>query len=147
MPLLSQNRRRRAISEINVVPYIDVMLVLLVIFMIAAPLLTQGVNVALPKADAKALPLKPAPPIIVSVDRNGQLYLNTSDQPKLPISEQTIAIQVADQINKAKQKHQLRDVYVKGDRAVDYGKVVQVMVMLQKAGAENVGLLTETEKY
>ena len=140
----SRNKsRRRSIAEINVVPYIDVMLVLLVIFMIAAPLLSQGVNVALPQANAKALPPKSEPPIIVSVDRTGQLYLNVSDQPKLPISAQVLTVQVAAQLAVAKQKNQIRDVYVKGDRSVDYGKVVEVMVMLQKAGVANVGLLTE----
>lgn len=138
-----RKNRRGSIAEINVVPYIDVMLVLLVIFMIAAPLLSQGVNVALPQANAKALPPKPEPPIIVSVDRTGQLFLNVSDQPKSAISAQVLMVQVAAQLAVAKQKNQIRDVYVKGDRSVDYGKVVEVMVMLQKAGVDNVGLLTE----
>ncbi len=140
---LRSRSKRRAMAEINVVPYIDVMLVLLVIFMIAAPLLSQGVNVALPQATAKALPPKPEPPIIVSVDQNGQFYLNVSDSPKQPISEQALMVQVAAQLAVAKQKNQTRDVYVKGDRSVDYGKVVEVMVMLQKAGVDNVGLLTQ----
>ncbi len=148
MPLQSRYRdksRRRPMAEINVVPYIDVMLVLLVIFMVAAPLLSQGVNVALPQASAKALPPQPAPPIIVSVDRSGQFYLNVSNQPKTPISAQALMVQVAAQLKVAKQKNQLRDVYVKGDRAVDYGKVVEAMVLLQKAGVENVGLITRPE--
>lgn len=144
MPLQSRsNSRRRPMSEINVVPYIDVMLVLLVIFMIAAPLLSQGVNVNLPQASAKALPPQPAPPIIVSVDRGGRYYLNVSDQPKSPISPQNLMVQVSAQLEVAKQKHQARDVYVKGDRAVDYGKVVEAMVLLQKAGVANVGLITQ----
>ncbi|MBS0350513.1 MAG: protein TolR [Proteobacteria bacterium] len=143
MPLRSKYKKRKTIAEINVVPYIDVMLVLLVIFMIAAPLLSQGINVSLPQASAKPLPLKPEPPIIVSVDKNGKLYLNVSDQPKMPLSVQSLMVQVAAQLTVAKQKNQTRDVYVKGDRSVDYGKVVEVMVMLQKAGVENVGLLTE----
>jgi biopolymer transport protein TolR len=145
MQLQSRNssRRRRPIAEINVVPYIDVMLVLLVIFMIAAPLLSQGVNVALPQASAKALPSKPEPPIIVSVDQYGKLFLNVSDHPQQPLSPQALMVQVAAQLAVVKQKNQTRDVYVKGDRAVDYGKVVEAMVMLQKAGVENVGLLTQ----
>jgi biopolymer transport protein TolR len=144
MPLQSRNRsRRRAIAEINVVPYIDVMLVLLVIFMIAAPLLSQGVNVTLPQANAKALPPKPEPPIIVSVDKTGQLYLNVADQPRQSISARALQVQVAAQLAMAKQKNQTRDVYVKADRAVDYGKVVEAMVLLQKAGVENVGLITQ----
>jgi biopolymer transport protein TolR len=141
--LRSRHKSRRSIAEINVVPYIDVMLVLLVIFMIAAPMLSQGVNVNLPQASAKALPPKPLPPIIVSIDEKGQLYLNVSDQPKQPVSGQALMVQVAAQLAIAKQKHQVRDVYVKGDRAVDYGKVVAAMVMLQKAGADNVGLLAQ----
>lgn len=142
--LRSRNKsRRRSIAEINVVPYIDVMLVLLVIFMIAAPMLSQGVNVTLPQASAKALPPKSEPPIIVSIDQSGRLYLNVSDHPKQPLSRQELQVQVAAQLEVAKQKKQLRDVYVKGDRAVDYGKVVEAMVMLQKAGAENVGLITQ----
>lgn len=139
----SRNRSRRPIAEINVVPYIDVMLVLLVIFMIAAPLLSQGVNVTLPQASAKALPPKSEPPIIVSVDEHGQLYLNVSDQPKQPISVQVLMVQVAAQLAVAKQKNQTREVYVKGDRAVSYGKVVEAMTMLQKAGVSNVGLITQ----
>lgn len=139
----SSKKSRRSIAEINVVPYIDVMLVLLVIFMIAAPLLSQGVNVTLPQASAKALPPKPETPIIVSVDQNGQLYLNVADQPKQPLPAQALMVQVAAQLALAKQKNQIRDVYVKGDRNVSYGKVVEAMVMLQKAGVDNVGLITQ----
>lgn len=146
MLLQSKNKsRRRSLAEINVVPYIDVMLVLLVIFMIAAPLLSQGVNVNLPQASAKALPPKPEPPMIVSVDQHGQLYLNSSAQPQHPLSSREIMAEVVAQLELAKQKHQIREVYVKGDRAVDYGKVIEVMVMLQKAGVENVGLVTQPE--
>ncbi len=142
--LQSRNKSRRgAMAEINVVPYIDVMLVLLVIFMIAAPLLSQGVNVNLPQASAKPLPPKNEPPIIVSVDQKGQLYLNVSEQPKIPIPAQALMVQVAAQLAVAKQKNQSREVYVKGDQAVGYGKVVEAMVMLQKAGVENVGLITQ----
>lgn len=136
-------KNRRSIAEINVVPYIDVMLVLLVIFMIAAPLLSQGVTVNLPQASAKALPPKPESPIIVSVDSRGLMYLNTAAQPKMPISAQALTIQIAAQLTVAKQKNQTREVYVKGDRSADYGKVMEAMVVLQKAGVGNVGLITQ----
>lgn len=136
--------RRRAVAEINVVPYIDVMLVLLVIFMITAPLLTQGVNVSLPQAAAKALPPKQDLPIIVSVDSRGDYYLNIADNPKQPISAENLTTKVAATLQLAQQNHQTRDVYVKGDRQVDYGKVVEAMVLLQQAGAETVGLMTQT---
>ncbi len=136
-------KSKRPMAEINVVPYIDVMLVLLVIFMIAAPLLSQGVNVALPEAAAKTLPSKSDLPIIVSVDQGGKFYLNVAEKPQLAISAQNLLTQIAAQLQLAKQKHQSRDVYVKGDRAVDYGKVIEAMVLLQRAGVENVGLITQ----
>lgn len=143
MLLQSKSKSRRAIAEINVVPYIDVMLVLLIIFMVAAPLLSQGVNVNLPQAAAHALPPSSEPPIIVSVDQLGRFYLNTALQPRQPISAQALVGQVTAQLATAKQKNVTREVYVKGDRAVGYGKVVEVMVLLQKSGVENVGLVTE----
>jgi biopolymer transport protein TolR len=136
--------RKRPIAEINVVPYIDVMLVLLVIFMIVTPILTQGVNVKLPQAAAKALPPKQETPIIVSVDSRGDYFLNTTDNPTQPISAENLLTQVAATLQLAKQNHQQRDVYVKGDSEVDYGKVVRAMVLLQQAGADSVGLMTQT---
>lgn len=136
-------RRKRPVAEINVVPYIDVMLVLLVIFMITAPLLTQGVTVKLPQAAAKALPPKHELPIILSVDQRGQYFLNISEQPQQPMTPQNLMNRVAATLQQAKQHHEQRNVYVKGDRDVGYGKVVQAMVLLQRAGAGNVGLMTQ----
>lgn len=140
-----QRRRTRKgpLAEINVVPYIDVMLVLLVIFMITAPLLTQGVDVNLPQAAAKSLPPTQVSPIIVSVNRKGQYYLNISAHPGQPINGQQLMAKVAAYLQIAKQKHQQQDVYVKGDRDVNYGEVVHAMVLLQNAGASQVGLLTQ----
>ncbi len=138
-----KSNHKRPLSEINVVPYIDVMLVLLVIFMITAPLLTQGVNVKLPQAAAKTLSPKQESPIIVSVDGRGDYYLNISEEPSQPVSAQNLMTRVAAALQLAQQNHQQRDVYVKGDANVDYGKVVQVMVLLQRAGADNVGLMTQ----
>ena len=132
-------QRRRPLSEINVVPYIDVMLVLLVIFMITAPLLTQGVNVNLPHTKAKTLSAKDKIPIVVSVDALGRYYLNLDKNPLKPISAQMLMTEVSAQMQTAKRTHYKRPVYVKGDRAVNYGKVVHAMVLLQKAGADNVG--------
>jgi biopolymer transport protein TolR len=135
-------KTKKPLAEINVVPYIDVMLVLLVIFMITAPLLTQGINVNLPKAQAKAIVAKNNLPVIVSVDRAGHYYLNTEPQPTKPISAVELMTQIAARVQIAKQQHKQLPVYVKGDRNVDYGKVVQAMVLLQHAGAQDVGLLT-----
>lgn len=142
MMRMRQRNRKKAIAEINVVPYIDVMLVLLLIFMITAPLLTEGVQVNLPQAQAKTLSHEKQEPIVVSVDSQGLYYLNISDHPELPMEQNDIATRVAAELAVAKQAGEERSVMVKGDQAVDYGKVVQAMVILQAAGAKSVGLIT-----
>lgn len=136
--------RKRPMAEINVVPYIDVMLVLLIIFMITTPLLSQGVKVDLPKAAARALSSKDVEPIIVSVDAQGHYYLNIAADSRTPISTVALQNRVAAALALAQQRGQQQQVLVKGDRNVDYGKVVQAMVLLQQAGAKTVGLMTET---
>ena len=144
--MLKQRNHRtsnRPVSEINVVPYIDVMLVLLVIFMITAPLLTQGVHVQLPQAQARALPPQKDLPIIVSVDAQGKFYLNIGKQPALPITPQALMSAIDEALQTAKGQHKQRDIYVKGDRDANYGQVMQAMALLQKAGANDVGLITE----
>ena len=134
-------RRRRYMSEINVVPYVDVTLVLLVIFMITAPLFHEGVEVELPRAPAKQLEKieKSQNPLVVSVDRFGQIFVNRSDSPKRPVADESFR----SQIRKLLSEEHDDLVYVRGDKNVDYGRVVSVMVMLQDAGAENVGLITD----
>ncbi len=129
-------------AEINVVPYIDVMLVLLVIFMITAPLLSQGVNVELPKAQAKAL-TQQKEPIIVSINADGQYFLNTYTSPDQAITNDILQREVNKQLETAKQRGETRSVFVKGDKRVNYDKVMQAMVLLQHAGAESVGLITQ----
>ncbi len=140
--LKRHQKNKTLMAEINVVPYIDVMLVLLVIFMITAPLLTQGIHVNLPQAQAKALSAKEQLPIIVSVNKAGQLFLNISNTPKQAIADKKLSEQVSVALNQAKQKNNPRQVYVKGDRDVPYGKIVQAMALLQQAGAPEVGLIT-----
>lgn len=137
--------RKRPIAEMNVVPYIDVMLVLLVIFMITAPLLTQGVKVDLPNANAKAMVDHEEPPIVVSVDAEGAYYINAGSHPDVSLSERALLSRVTGELQSAQQRGAKRQVYVKGDRHVRYEKVVQAMVLLQQAGAERVGLLTQDE--
>ena len=135
-------RRRRLMGEINVVPYIDVMLVLLIIFMITAPLLTQGVKVDLPKAGAEPLDareVKNQEPLILSVDRQGRLYLNLGADAAQPLTEETRVARATAALRRAPQ----RVVLVKGDQAASYGRVVEAMVMLQRAGASKVGFLTD----
>lgn len=130
--------KHRPMSEINVVPYIDVMLVLLIIFMVTAPMLMQGVKVDLPQANAEPVENQDSEPVIVSVDAQGQLFLNLG-QEKQVLSLPTIKDRVAAVMRRNPQK----PVLVWGDRAVPYGEVVGVMVALQEAGAPSVGLVTE----
>jgi biopolymer transport protein TolR len=137
-------RRRRSMSEINVVPYIDVMLVLLVIFMITTPLLSQGVKIELPQAKAETISKEQQEPIIVSVDAQGLFFLNISNEPDKPIAASLMAARVAAAMKLSEQSGQKRLVLVKGDKGVNYGAVVTAMVILQQAGVEKVGLMTET---
>jgi biopolymer transport protein TolR len=140
--MASVNKGRRLMGEINVVPYIDVMLVLLIIFMITAPLLTQGIKVDLPKAGAEPLDpkmLKDAIPIVLSVDKEGRLYLNRGGDPKSPLDADV----VADRATAALRENPELPVLVKADNAVAYGQVVRAMVILQKAGAKKVGFITD----
>lgn len=141
---INKRSRKRPMAEINVVPYIDVMLVLLVIFMVTAPLLSQGVKVDLPQAQAQSIPPQEKEPIIVSVDAQGNYYLNIAANPDQPLDTQSISTQVSAELQQAQQQGIQRQVLVKGDKSVDYGHVVQAMVMLQQAGAPSVGLVTET---
>jgi len=126
-------------AEINVVPYIDVMLVLLVIFMITAPLLKTGVDVDLPSANAKPLEDVKTEPLVATVDKQGQFYLNVGGDPDKPIGEQKLVTYAA----AAMRRNPERQVLVRGDKNVPYEKVVRVMALLQQAGAPQVGLVGE----
>lgn len=139
--MLKNRRPKKLVAEINVVPYIDVMLVLLVIFIVTAPLLQQGVAVDLPQASAKALPPSEKEPIIVSVDKGGNYYLNIADAPQMPMAKEPLSTQVQAELKRAPQ----RKVLVKADGGVDYAKVVGAMVILQQAGAESIGLVTQDD--
>ena len=130
--------KHRPMAEINVVPYIDVMLVLLIIFMVTAPMLMQGVKVDLPEASADPVENQDSEPVIVSVNASGQLFLNLGQEDQV-LSLPTIRDRVAAVIRRSPEK----PVLVWGDRAVPYGEVVTVMVALQEAGAPSVGLVTE----
>jgi biopolymer transport protein TolR len=126
-------------AEINVVPYIDVMLVLLVIFMITAPLLTQGVKVELPQVASEPVEQQQQEPLIATVDINGIYYLNIGDDQEQGIDHDILVQRVA-----AVLRHRPgTPVLVRGDAAVNYGAVVTAMGLLQKAGAKSVGLLTD----
>ncbi|MEK6750414.1 MAG: protein TolR [Pseudomonadota bacterium] len=133
------DKHRRAMAQINVVPYIDVMLVLLVIFVITAPLMTQGVMVELPKADSEVIETEVQEPLIVTVDVNGNYFLNVGENAEKPIDHQSLVNRVA-AVLRVQPK---TTVLVRGDKQVQYGKVVLAMSLLQRAGAPNVGLITE----
>ena len=143
MTLPLRRKRRLPMAEINVVPYIDVMLVLLIIFMITAPLLNQGVQVELPKAKAAAIASKAKEPLIVSVDKAGQFFLNISANPTEAITSAALLEKVRIELAQNKAENVSRSVLVKADNSVNYGQVVQAMVILQQAGAPNVGLITD----
>ena len=133
------SRGRRLMGEINVVPYIDVMLVLLIIFMITAPLLTEGVKVELPKAGAEPLQPQQLKPLVLSIDRQGRLYLNMGGDPRVALDVETVAARAT----AALRGSPARPVLVKADTALAYGRVVEAMVILQQAGARQVGLVTD----
>ena len=141
--MASGSRGRRLMGDINVVPYIDVMLVLLIIFMITAPLLTQGIKVDLPKAGAEPLDpemLKNTIPLVLSVDRSGALYMNIGGgDPQQALTAQTVSARS----QAALQKNPELPVLVKADNHVEYGMVVRAMVILQRAGAKKVGFITD----
>jgi biopolymer transport protein TolR len=133
------SKKRRAIAEINVVPYIDVMLVLLIIFMITAPIVQQGIEIELPEVAANSLPPDEQEPVILSISETGEYYLNIGDDLKKPVSADTVMQRVSLIL---KQKPRI-PVLVRGDKNVDYGSVTTAMVLLQTAGVDKVGLMTD----
>lgn len=137
---MRKTRKRRLMAEINVVPYIDVMLVLLVIFMVTAPLLTQGVDVQLPQAAADPIATaQNEEPLVLSIDADGELYLSVGNDKNAPLAAGRVQELVAAVLRRNPQT----PVLLNADQRVPYGAVVQAMVLLQQAGAANVGFLTE----
>ena len=133
-------QKRKLMGEINVVPYIDVMLVLLVIFMVTAPLLTQGIEVDLPKANSE--PIDEVPnhqPLVLSVDAEGNLYINVGDDEDQPTSGKDVVARVGAVLRNRPET----PILVKADRAVPYGHVVGAMVLLQQGGADSIGFVTD----
>jgi biopolymer transport protein TolR len=138
----SPPRKRRLIGEINVVPLIDVMLVLLVIFMATAPLLSQGVKVELPQAAANPLPVNPRKnqsPVILSIDREGNRFLNIGGEADVPLEDAALA----ERVRAALATDAYRDVLIRADTSVPYGRVIGAMVLLQQSGASKLGFLTD----
>ena len=138
--MASPLQKRKLMSEINVVPYIDVMLVLLIIFMVTAPLLTQGIEVDLPEAATEAIDSEPnETPIVLSVDAEGNLYITIGDDEDAPQNSREIIARTSAVLR----NRPGAPVLVKADRAVPYGNVVGAMVLLQQAGADKVGFVTD----
>jgi len=131
-------RKKRLMGEINVVPYIDVMLVLLVIFMVTAPLLSQGVKVDLPKASAEPMKSEDEEPFVVTVDADGKYYLNDEEE------EIASAREIELKARAVLRRNPKLPFLVRGDGAADYAYVVKAMVLLQAAGVKSVGLVTES---
>ncbi|WP_136680839.1 protein TolR [Neptunomonas sp. XY-337] len=135
-----QKKKRKLNADINVVPYIDVMMVLLVIFMITAPMLTQGVDVKLPKASAEPVDTENQEPIVVTVDKEGLFYIDIgSDDPLAPVAES----ELEQRIQKVLAGNPKQLLLVRGDKEVSYDRVIQLMSLLKGAGAESLGLVTE----
>ncbi|MEL7023744.1 MAG: protein TolR [Pseudomonadota bacterium] len=138
--------KRRLMGEINVVPYIDVMLVLLIIFMVTAPLLTQGIEVDLPKADAAPIEVpqdEQVLPIVLSINADGELFLNLGSDKTEPVASADVVERVGIVLGRRADT----PVLVKADRSVAYGRVVEGMVLLQQAGAESVGFITDPSVF
>lgn len=132
-------RRRKPMAEINVVPYIDVTLVLLIIFMITAPLLTTGVEVDLPRTAAKPVSTENNPPLVITINKEGLYYVDIGDGQDEPVSAEDLTARIkAVLILKPGTA-----VMIRGDKAVNYGKVVAVMAALKNADIPSVGLLTK----
>jgi len=122
------------LSDINVTPLVDVMLVLLIIFMITAPMLHQGIEVALPKADAQPLPMRDESPIVVSIRQDGMVYL--ADEPIHPTRLEEVLVPML-------QNRPDEPVFIKGDRGVEYGRVIEVLDLLHQAGVTRIGMVTD----
>lgn len=133
-------KKRKPMSDINVVPYIDVMLVLLIIFMVTAPMLTQGIKIDLPQIESSPVtPEKNQEPLVITIDLNGAYYMEMSDVSNSPL-------ELEDLLKKSQgllEQNPSLSVLIRGDKNVEYGAVVELMAALQSAGAKGVGLITE----
>ena len=131
------NHSDKLMSDINVTPFVDVMLVLLIIFMVTAPMMVQGVNVSLPEARSKPLPTE-TDPLLITIDKNNQIFINDF---KISLDFLQVKLQ------KIIESRQNRDVYLRADKGISYGMVVRVMAEIKEAGVEKLGMVTEPITY
>ena len=139
---VGRGQKRRPVAEINVVPYIDVTLVLLIIFMVTAPMLQTGVDVDLPQAETKTIDPSDQFPIIVSIDSAGKLFVDINNQGDIELTDDDLSERVIAALEKAPDNK----VLIRGDQKVNYGRVVSVMAALKKAGVPSVGLMTSPKE-
>jgi biopolymer transport protein TolR len=130
--------RRRPVAEINVIPYIDVCLVLLIIFMVTAPMMQSGVEVSLPQAEAKTIEPKDTPPAVVSIQADGTLYLDVNGEGEQRIADSALVERLLQVVAENRETQ----VFIRGDSAVPYGRVVDIMAAIKRAGILSVGLMT-----
>ncbi|MEZ5331323.1 MAG: ExbD/TolR family protein [Thermoanaerobaculia bacterium] len=131
------DQEESVLADINVTPLVDVMLVLLIIFMITAPMLHQGIEVALPRADAEPMKLDVDDPLVLSINRDGVIYIQ--DEPVHPS-------QIVERLTPLLEARGDETVFLKGDRELPYGQVVNVLDILHRGGIRNVGMVTERER-
>ena len=135
-------RKRKLVSDINVVPYIDFMLVLLVVFMVSAPLMVQGILLNLPEASNEPLPREQQDPLIISVDSKGQFYLEIQSSQNEPLA----LLQLSEKISSILKINPSLQVVVRGDGQVEYQRIISLMSELQNTGVDNVGLITSPSR-
>lgn len=137
---MAKTPRRRPMSDINVVPYIDVMLVLLVIFMVTAPLMTQGIRVVLPQADSEAIAIEdPNQMLVISINDQGEYFMDMGGDDEAVVELELVAARVS----KITSANPGLKVLVEGDATIAYGRVIDLMDRLQKVGVQDVGLITQ----
>ena len=143
MSSFSQRRKSQLVSEINVVPYIDVMLVLLVIFMVSTPLLTEGVYVDLPQAEGESVATLPEiDRMVISINQPGEIFLSINGSESVATNTTQLSVEIKKQL----QKNPSTEFFVKGDKATAYGEVVKLMASLQASGVPNIGLITQASE-
>ena len=143
---LPSRSRPNVNADINIVPYIDVMLVLLVIFMMTTPIIEQGVEIDLPQADANMVEYTKDQPTVITIDKQGDYYINSLEDATAEMTEEGEKVSINVAVNRVIARLQIwpeMKVFVRGDKNVDYGSVVELMALLQQNGVDKVGIVTE----